>query len=71
MFIPYSRGFFFLQIYVLNLQIYPGANHDLNYMDLDGNKVDALKHLYTSMEDFFDKDCNFADENSLRREIER
>jgi dipeptidyl-peptidase-4 len=53
------------------LQIYPGANHDLNYMDLDGNSVDALKHLYTSMEDFFDKDCNFADENSKAREIER
>jgi hypothetical protein len=35
---------------------------DLNYMDLDGNLVDALKHLYTSMEDFFDKDsgCNFG-----------
>ena len=31
-------------------------------MDLDGNLVDALKHLYTSMEDFFDKDsgCNFG-----------
>lgn len=54
------------------LQIYPGANHDLNYMDLDGNSVDALKHLYTSMEDFFDKDCNFErDENWIKREIEK
>ena len=59
------------QTFNINLQIYPGANHDLNYMDLDGNSVDALKHLYTSMEDFFDKDCNFADEKSLRRENER
>jgi hypothetical protein len=56
----------------MNLQIYPGANHDLNYMDLDGNSVDALKHLYTSMEDFFDKDCNFErDENWIKREIEK